>query len=151
MKRARQCWKCRNVKLIELKNLKGQMYCNTVLPLTSIVKKMSIWKVEYLKKYKFYKYEKSLPRCMDLDLCPDLDRCWKFGRKKKWIWLALCPPLMVSPTCWPWLTGSPIGLRLCHWHRWHLSRWHVPLSAPGLPVSALLQTYDRGAQFTSEL
>ena len=37
--------------------------------------KNSILKVEYLKKYKVYKHEKSLHpyRCMDLDLC---DRWW---------------------------------------------------------------------------
>ena len=34
--------------------------------LTSIVNSII---VEYLKKYKVYKYEKSLPKCMDLDLC----------------------------------------------------------------------------------
>ena len=45
---------------------------SAVLPFTSIVKN-NILKVEYLKKYKVYKYKMSLPKCMDLDLC---DRCW---------------------------------------------------------------------------
>ena len=41
-------------------------------PIDFHCKKNITSKEEYLKKYKVYKYEKSLPRCMVLDLC---DRC----------------------------------------------------------------------------
>ena len=44
--------------------------CQIVCPPIDFHCKNSILKVEYLTKYKVYKYEKSLPNCVDLDLWP---------------------------------------------------------------------------------